>query len=623
MKELKPTAPLRLEYYTLSFHEVIETHRGEIRTALLEEPRKLRELYFNGKVDAQPIAGQAAWELFRGYLADIEKRLAHAARKHSPYFWLHLYRRVGVALSPDHSGKTDPQTVSLVRTLAETAFLKYGNLAQVHDIALSSQVPRERVLGGLFESTGRKVLGDAYAGYSNSLGAEWVLVNYGPEDHVEVFRLEGLAYEYWWATAKLRAIGKGAAIRRRDEVIVEDREANLADLIESYDKRLERGTSLATSVGLSAFPMGSSFPGVGLACQYNTERATVHEWAPPGQFAGYPNDFVSNFVIRKFDYGAYVKAHALMSSGFRDRHGVGYEEVVLAIQLITTSCFANSAHDHRSAPSEFHHLAQRGYHLVNMGVQDFKAQVSTLSKEVKSPYGVHLDEDLDGIFRLLSLNESSQEQIALWSSGPRPLIVPYGDYCLVDLSAPPLILKNLFFRVPHNQTARGIAFEESFRQALAYNGFDLLPNRELRQANGDRRETDAAVRAGRVLYLFDCRSAERPLDFEIGQPKTIMKRNELIAQKCDEVESIASFVRREIGGVNYDFSWAQEIIGLGVSPFVEWIPSKEPRFWHSFPENLPRVISVDECFELLESKRERRVMKPGGWRPKKHRKQRR
>jgi hypothetical protein len=197
----------------------------------------------------------------------------------------------------------------------------------------------------------------------------------------------------------------------------------------------------------------------------------------------------------------------------------------------------------------------------------------------------------------LILSAESQEQIALWSGGRRFPLIPFGEVFVVDLQGIPSLLQTLFFRVQHDQTARGTVFEDAFRGALAAEGFVRAQAGEIVSACGEKREIDASVRLGQELYLFECRSIERPLDFELGRPRTLEARRRFLDSKVDQVLSLRDFITTNPSGRNYDFRWAKTISAFVVSPFVEWIWDRSDRLWHS--REVPRILQADEAISFL------------------------
>ena len=84
-----------------------------------------------------------------------------------------------------------------------------------------SRVKPDLILGG-FMRAGLKALfktrfTKTYRHYPGVMRAasQWVIKDFTEEDFVNIYRVEGLAYQYWRATALLRALGKGARITVR------------------------------------------------------------------------------------------------------------------------------------------------------------------------------------------------------------------------------------------------------------------------------------------------------------------------------------------------------------------------------------------------------------------------
>ena len=168
---------------------------------------------------------------------------------------------------------------------------------------------------------------------------------------------------------------------------------------------------------------------------------------------------------------------------------------------------------------------------------------------------------------------------------------------VIDLQAVPAILTTLFYRVQHAQTGRGFVFEEAFRAALLTASFEIPKTGDIYGPNGEHREIDASVRVGDCLILFECRSIERPLDYEIGRFQTLARRQELLEQKVEQALTLREFVRKFPVGRNYDFAWASTVSAFVVSPFIEWIWERSDRLWHN--PTTPRILQADEAITYL------------------------
>ena len=170
---------------------------------------------------------------------------------------------------------------------------------------------------------------------------------------------------------------------------------------------------------------------------------------------------------------------------------------------------------------------------------------------------------------------------------------------VIDLQAVPAILTTLFYRVQHAQTRRGFVFEEAFRAALVTEGFEIPKTGDIYGPNGEHRAIDASARVGGCLILFECRSIERPLDYEIGRLQTLARRQELLEQKVEQALTLREFVLKFPVGRNYDFVWATMVSVFVVSPFIEWIWEHSDRLWHN--PTMPRILQADEAITYLRA----------------------
>jgi hypothetical protein len=113
-------------------------------------------------------------------------------------------------------------------------------------------------------------------------------------------------------------------------------------------------------------------------------------------------------------------------------------------------------------------------------------------------------------------------------------------------------------------------------------------------------DIDAAIRIGSEMIIFECKSKERPLDFEIGNPETLEVRREKFQEALDQVYGVESKIRAQPAGRNYEFSYAKKFTRIVVSPFVEWIWDRSEELW--LPDGSPRIMSVHEATKYVEGR---------------------
>jgi hypothetical protein len=241
-------------------------------------------------------------------------------------------------------------------------------------------------------------------------------------------------------------------------------------------------------------------------------------------------------------------------------------------------------------------VLQRGYRILSVAVHDIDRVAGALDETFKFAAG-----EVAAILKTLTLDKERQSLISLWSGGPRHVLTRIsGNHVAVDLQGVPWLLNSLFFRINHDQTGRGIVFEESFRVALTRRGWHVHSG-PLIAADGTERELDAGVLIGTTLFICECVSVERPLDYEIGMPATIARRVTRLDEKVTQVLTLEDFLTKNPKGRNYDFSAAKQWVGLVVSPFIEWIWDRSPRLW--IDQAIPRILSASEAIDFLSNQK--------------------
>jgi hypothetical protein len=206
-------------YYSHTFPYLIEEWRQEIGRRLKDVPDALRQRELvPGLAALGETSGDSAWQVFRKYLDRIEDCIAEIVRGHSVSFWFHLHRRLRPMLAKDPQGrKTDDTTVALVRRIAELAYDKHGDLDRSDDLGPITRTRLETFLDDAWYKATARALGSKLQAkklYQKIKRTEQVVMtDFRVSDLRDVFGVEGLCYEYWWASAAMREIGKGAIVK--------------------------------------------------------------------------------------------------------------------------------------------------------------------------------------------------------------------------------------------------------------------------------------------------------------------------------------------------------------------------------------------------------------------------
>src|SRR5688572_8844862 len=87
-----------LEYYHFVLPGVLANLRDKIREAVHGDRQALHDQFWKPKFPNSQYNSVDGWELVSQYADVIEKQIASIVRTHSAFYWIHLYRRLGVVL---------------------------------------------------------------------------------------------------------------------------------------------------------------------------------------------------------------------------------------------------------------------------------------------------------------------------------------------------------------------------------------------------------------------------------------------------------------------------------------------------------------------------------------------
>ncbi len=605
-------------YYSHTFPYLIRLEHDEILRQLRDVPAalRLRELVPHLAALGET-SGDPAWQVLRTYLDKIEAAIAEIVQRHSPSYWFHLHRRLRPMLANVHEGKTDDTTVALVRRIAELAYAKHGDLGKVDDLGPIMKTRLETFLDGAwYEATAIALNSRLKAKklYQKLKYTEQVVLSkFQAADLCAVFGIEGLCYEYWWASAAMRTIGKGALAKWDNDRGLLYNDAGVNPIcFDYYDQRnAERSGGFEIRLGtwidrLKEPEKMNATEGEQIHFAQLRPNPTPTEylaWIQETRTIGRGYG-ATNFEIGTFSLVTFKAENGFMAEPFAKKHGIEMDAVLFAVWAasffgiytgVTTPRLGREQQIYRTFLN-WSNLHFRGYTMVNFNQEEFAREAIWWAKLLKHKY-IPSDEEARRAFAFLSLGEVGQRNIGLWSGGKRPIFIPSMHGLMIDLAAIMPFLQTLFFGVPKVQQIGGRSFENSVRAALRQRGLEVCLQGPLRWSKGDPREVDAAVRIEDRLILIECVSYELPIDYDVGKPSVFENRKKFIQQKIDQARTLAERVRDEPKGTNFDVAWAKSVDWRVVSPFVEFA-------WHvNDPlidqEGLPRTLQIGELLENL------------------------
>jgi hypothetical protein len=201
--------------------------------------------------------------------------------------------------------------------------------------------------------------------------------------------------------------------------------------------------------------------------------------------------------------------------------------------------------------------------------------------------------------------DTTRQHISLWDRIPGRVVVPAGDFMLVDFTAFGMNLQDLFRNVgfldgsPANVKAKN--FEaEVVRRGLAAGLTVWEHNKVLIAPDDTKRDVDASFVVGRTLYVVECKAFSQHPRVDRGEFAALMTRGDTLDRYLRQAETLAQFLRDYPAGRNYALpADINRIEYCLCTPGVEWTRSHEPQYW--LTDNMPRVCAVDELLDFLTS----------------------
>jgi hypothetical protein len=582
-----------VEYYKRAF---IVLHMDEsLHNYQAKSPHDIRSRFWKHLIPG-PYRHEKAISLLKTYLRVVEGEMANIISQNSIAYWLHLSRRIAPRLATEDSR---PMTVGLVRATLDAAFQKYGKFDPCDRVGMSKEIPTSKILGGLlldprFEIE-RKFVEET---------SQLVLTNFGARELLEFYEVEKLAFEVWKASAKLRIVGKGAAlvVGGPPEYIRDERSKVLNTLVEIYDNRVfNRATAERTSsVGVMFEPAESVKEGfIGLPT-YNLLGVLASEINPIAKNiikTTFPEEMCFNFVWNGFNLRAFRSAHLPLAESFKKKHGVSLDSVLVAVAALAYRALYQWIEGGGVAFAEYWQRAYRSFKdkCSREGLKGF-IEIGAGILGIKGEIANSLD--IDAGLAFWQLNEASRSGMDLAYAGPHYFLLPFGeDRQFVDYAWLRRRLFSLFIGVSiPDQNFKGEALEIAVGRESS-----VLPKGVCRLKDGRGKQIDYAQAVGKHLIIGECKAVGMSIAFDRGDPQAIRYRVENVVKRAlSEVDEKAVWLAQNPVGANYDVRAFDDILPIGVSPFVEFIDSLDKYYW--ITEEIPRVVTPSELKRLLEEK---------------------
>jgi len=583
------TAFLMLDYYQRPFQLLHTRIGGDLTT-----PHPIRNRFWQ-LVPPGQYPSEEGRVFLKSYTRSVEAELASLIGKLSLAYCLHLYRR----LAPGPVGiDRQPRTIVLTRAVLEAAIQKYARFQLCNKIAESSTIPLGKVLGGLLMAPDfefeRKIIAQA-----NQL----VLTDFSNIDLEAFYDLERLAYEIWRAAAALRTTGKGAPliVDGPPECFVDGRSSELDFLVTKYDQRIDRCQSPHSAQGI-VFSDASELSATGCVFipTYNVLGITtsdIKELFSKLYRVRIKYDITFNFAWFPFNLKAYRNAHLPFASAFYKKYGVSLDAVLAVVAALSFRVFYSWQQTRGISLFRYWQRAYEGPYPRQSILEEIIQLIPAACKTMGIKKTAISSHEIESAVRFWELDMSKRRDIDLSYSGPHYVFLPAKDgHVFIDYAWIYRRLYDLFtgIRIP-DQHFKGSSLESIISKAKS-----ALPSKPCNAHTGERRQIDYAVACGSHLVIAECKAVGRSIAFDRGEPQAIEYRtNNVIERGLSEVDDKARWLATHPVGTNYDVTNYEYVLPVVISPFVEFIPSRDTRYWVS--KDVPRVLTPTEFENLLNA----------------------
>uniref|UniRef100_A6VY95 NERD domain-containing protein n=1 Tax=Marinomonas sp. (strain MWYL1) TaxID=400668 RepID=A6VY95_MARMS len=610
-----------LEYYQTVFMEFHKNYRDEIhKKNVLDSKCFRRRAVCNSKENMVGKDFNQQYETLNNILSELEIEMGRVIKRHSVFFWIHLYRRIFPNLSNDLGANTSENVIVNVRQQVEQAIRKFGSLSNQNDFALSSEVDFDSILGGLLSQSYKKNFDENYISFFEKklkINSQFVLTDFSIEDILNIYYVEGLSYQYWYVSAKMRSLGKGVVLSvSKLGDINEERTEEQKFLISDFDRRNENDNvnlGIASNVGtytVSNLTKSNGDHEIIVISYINASHLTAKNLG----LSDLSNDFIPNYIPWFINANDFYNSHSYLSKKFIKQFGFGLLEFLQFAGFLSNYMMSDDPSRkqvNESIGLKYHSKFQRGYFVIKESSGEIKKSILKYYNDLKISGFIkesELESQIDAIFEHVVLNEDKQKNIGVWSRGPQYVLIGIDDGFLCDSSSWHFLIQNMFYglRDYDPKSIKGHEFETTLANIFKNDNFDVINNSFVIRKENIKREIDVAVRIRDNLYLFECKASERPLNFDIGNPKTISNRTRDFKEKLEQAESLKEFILNNKVGNNYDFSWAESVNSFVVSPFTEWVWDTSPNLW-SECKCFPRLMSVNGAIQYLTSEKSKLV----------------
>jgi hypothetical protein len=564
-------------------------------------------------------------DFMNDYLFYLETEISEIVSKNSIAYWIHLLRRIACTLPHCGDDRDRSSTLMIVRSTFEACIQKYASIEPCIRIGFSGDLEIDEILGGFFkEKNVEQVIGSIILDPELNLTdyervelkkylndevdqiveylqekPQLVLTNFGLNELNEFYELENLMFEVWRSYAELRGFYKGASciVKHNPGDVFEDRDNFLEESISIFDERHSFDIKAPFTAKGTFYPLidEKNHP-ITFIPSYNVGKINTKSMIESYSKKYSDVDIhitknsVSNFIWLPINMYSYYKSNLNYSIAFEKTNKVNFESVIVVFTILLYHVLANW-----KDPMFMLRCWQRGYEGPFKKVDIFDILQNDLSSCIEY-FGLSKEcIDLEKGFDFWALTEEKKKDIGLSYPGPHSIFIPYGkDRYFIDYAWMDRRLFDLFWNCRiSDENFKGTALETLIQGQQEL----VLPTKECKSFSGDTRQIDASFERNDVLLIIECKSNDRSIGFYKGTKESLAFRKDTYNEKIEQVDDKAAWLIKEIKGTNFDISKYRKIIPIVITPFVEYIPYDERKYWIS--DIIPRILTPSELIDLI------------------------
>lgn len=528
------------------------------------------------------------------YSKQIENKIKEIVSKKSFLYWIHVYRRI--APEEPINGATKNEIMH-TRRIMEISFQKYGMQKFCSHIARSKKIEISKIFNGLLltpdYSLERKMVEQA----PDML----VLTDFTVMELKEIYDLEKLCYEINLINKAIRIIGKGCLLNYQKDINWYNFSSTdaLDKLMTIYDKRINDNG------------INSSYLGVYYA-NYVKEKTENYCFFPiynvgDNSFDLFKELFHSlydmeftclindspNFIFHGFDIKSYYLSHKEASKSFYETNKISFEAILVVIYFFFSVIFSKF-----DKPEFLLNYLFRGYSINSK--TDILRLLDKNKKQISKKIGISdisiSRNDFDEAISYLTFTDTKKSLLDLNYCSLYYPFYEVENNLLIDFSWIFKTFLTLFFRLKMNdQNFKGTILENVIATEDS-----IIPTSKITALDETSHQIDYSFMKDDVLYILECKVVSMSLDYERGVKKAVEYRtSDVVERALDEVDIKAKWLIEHKEILNKYAPSAKYIVPIGVSAFIEYIPSFDKKYWLN--DEIPRVLLPKEV-ELLKQK---------------------